>query len=201
MYQMLLEIGKKLNGLDEKVDEINKWVIKKKKKINVIEWLNKNVHPTMLFENVIDKIVIVKEDIHHLFQHAFADTLNQIFSRTIYNISENNEYPIFAFVQKSNSFYIYENDEIQWSELHKNILIKFLNRVHIKIYRVYVEWKKENRNLIDEDEKLSLLCDKTTCKLMNVDFSQDDILGKIRSNMYSRMKTDMKTIIEYDFDF
>ena len=32
----LNEISKKLNGLDEKVDEINKWVIKKKKKINPV---------------------------------------------------------------------------------------------------------------------------------------------------------------------
>lgn len=33
MYEMLLEIGKKLNGLDEKVDELNKWVIKKRRKL------------------------------------------------------------------------------------------------------------------------------------------------------------------------
>ena len=44
LYKILLELGSKFNKLEEKVDEINKWVIKKKKKINVIEWLNTNVH-------------------------------------------------------------------------------------------------------------------------------------------------------------
>jgi hypothetical protein len=200
MYQMILELGKKLNGLDEKVDELNKWVIKKKKNINVVEWLNNNIKPNIHFDLLSEKIIINKDDIQYLFQNSFADTLNNIFSRNIYNISET-EYPIFAFVQKSSTFYIYENETIGWIEVPKETLVKFLNRVHIKLYRVYLEWKKENRNKIDADEKLSLLCDKTTCKMMDVDFRQESILSKIRSNMYSRMKTDMKALVEYDFEF
>jgi hypothetical protein len=50
---MILEIGKKLNGLDEKVDELNKWVIKKKKKINVFEWLNNHITPETNFDSLI----------------------------------------------------------------------------------------------------------------------------------------------------
>lgn len=200
MYEMILEIGKKLNGLDEKVDELNKWVIKKKKKINVVEWLNNHITPEINFDSLIEKIIIDKDDVHYLFQNTFADTINHIFSRNIYNVSES-EYPIFAFVQKSNVFYIYENEEAGWMELNREKLVKFLNRVHTKLYRLYLEWKKENRTQIEDDEKLSLLCDKTTCKMMDVDFRQESILGKIRSNMYGRMKTDMKALVEYDFEF
>jgi hypothetical protein len=200
MYQMILEIGKKLNGLDEKVDELNKWVIRKKKKINVVEWLNNHIKPDINFDNLIEKIIIEKDDILHLFQNTFADTLNHIFSRNIYNVSES-EFPVFAFVQKSNVFYIYENEEAGWLEINREKLVRFLNRVHTKLYRHYIEWKKENRLEIDNDEKLSLLCDKTTCKMMDVDFRQEAILGKIRANMYGRMKTDMKALVEYDFEF
>lgn len=173
---------------------------KKKKKINVIEWLNSHIIPELNFENLIDKIIIDKTDVQYLFQNTFADTLNNIFSRTIYNVSES-EFPIFAFVQKTNVFYIYENKESGWIELNKEILMKFLNRVHTKLYRHYIEWKKENKLQIENDEKVSLLCDKTTCKLMDVDFRQDQILGKIKGNMYGRMKTDMKALVEYEFDF
>jgi hypothetical protein len=200
MYQMILEIGKKLNGLDEKMDELNKWVVKKKKKINVVEWLNNHMKPAIYFDILIEKIIMNKDDIQYLFQNTFADTMNHIFSRSIYNISES-EYPIFAFIQKSNTFYIYENEEVGWIELNREKLVKFLNRVHTKLYRIYLEWKKENRDKIEEDEKLSLLCDKTTCKMMDVDFRQEHILGKIRSNMYGRMKTEMTALVEYDFEF
>jgi hypothetical protein len=38
---MLLELGKKYNTLEEKVDEINKFVVKKKKKIGSKMVINK----------------------------------------------------------------------------------------------------------------------------------------------------------------
>jgi hypothetical protein len=43
LYQMVLLLNEKYNRLEEKVEEMNKWIVKKKKKINVIEWLNNNI--------------------------------------------------------------------------------------------------------------------------------------------------------------
>ena len=71
----------------------------------------------------------------------------------------------------------------------------------MKICRIFSQYKKNNRDKICHDESFSLLCDKTSVKIMNVDFRQDSILGKIRANMFSRMKTDMKAILEYEFEF
>jgi hypothetical protein len=135
-----------------------------------------------------------------LFDNSFADTLNNIFSRNIYKFSENN-YPIFAFVQKLNIFYIYENQDVGWIELSIEKLIKFLNRVHMKLFNNFREYKKENSDKINSDENFSLLCSKITIKMMDVDFRQESILGKIKSIMYSKMKTDMKVLVEYEFEF
>lgn len=200
MYQILLELGNKFNRLEEKVDELNKWVIKKKKKINVIEWLNTNIKPEIKFENLIEKIIITDDDVKYLFDNSFFDTLNNIFSRNIYNITEN-EYPIFAFIQKPNVFYIYDDEQLGWTELNKDKFIRFLNRVHMKLLRVYGEHKKENKDKIRDDESFSVLCDKTTVKMMNIDFRQDIVLSKVRSNMYLKMKSDMKALVEYEFEF
>jgi hypothetical protein len=200
MYNILLELGLKFNRLEEKVDELNKWVVKKKKKINVIEWLNANITPNTKFECLIEKIIITEDHVKYLFENSFADTLNQIFSRNIYTLSEN-EYPIFAFVQKTNMFYIYDDEHIGWIELNREKFIKFLNSVHMKLLRVYREYKKENAERIRDDESFSLLCDKTSLKIMSVDFRQESILGKIKTNMYSKMKTDMKGLVEYEFEF
>lgn len=200
MYNILLELCMKFNKLEENVDELKKWVVKKKKKVNVIEWLNTNITPNIHFNNLIEHIIITIDDVIYLFEHSFMDTLNQIFSKNIYNLS-NNEYPIFAFVQKSNIFYIYEDNEIKWIELSREILIKFLNRVHMKLLRTYTEYKKHNYEKIRDDESFSLLCDKTSLKIMSIDFRQENILGKIKTNMYTKMKTDMKILVEYEFDF
>ena len=201
MYQMLIELSQKYNRLDEKVDELNKWVIKKKKKINVLEWLNANIIPELVFGNTVEKVIILDEDVEFMLNNTFNDTLNVIFSRSIYIINEQNN-PIFAFSQKSNIFYVYDKteDACVWMELSKEKLIRFLCTVHMKISKAFYEWKKKNKEMLSED-RMATLCDKATVKLMSQEFKQESTLSKIRSIMYGKMKTDMKALVEYEFEF
>lgn len=202
LYKMLLELANKVNKIENKLDEVNKWVVKKKKTINVVDYLNANIKPNIVFDNITEQIKVTHDDIDYLFEHSFLDTLNYIFSRNIYNLSENpEEYPIFAFIQKSNIFYIYENEENKWMELSREKLIRFLDRVYMKIHRVYMDYKKLHAEKINQDERFSLLCDKTSVKMSSADFRQDLILNKIKNAMYTRMKTDMKGFVEYEFEF
>lgn len=201
MYKMILELSKKINILDEKVEEVNKWVVKKKKKINVIVWLNLNVKPEITFENLYNKINITEEDINYLFENSVINTLQNIFSKTIYSSPSEQVEPIFAFIQKSNIFYIYENEDVGWTELKKEVLNKFLEKVYAKFVKYFINWKKNNSEKIKSDEKLENLCDKTSVKVYSLDLKNDSTFSKIRSNMYSSLKTDMKALIEYEFEF
>lgn len=200
LYLMLLELGNKYNKLEEKVDEMNKWVVKKKKKINIIEWLNNNINPEIKLETLNEKIIVDDTIVDYLFQNTFIDTVNNLFSNYIYNIPESKR-PIFAFIQKINTIYIYQNDDLKWIELSKENLIKFLDKVHMKIQKKFYNWKKNRIDQIREDDILSIKCDKTTIKIMDVCFNQEIPLSKIRSIMYSNLKTDMKSIIEFEIEF
>jgi len=211
MFKMLLELGQKYSKLEEKVDEINKWVVKKKKKINVLEWLNVNMIPELIFENLVDKIPIIESDFEFLLQNSFLDTINEIFARTIYNISETAN-PIFAFAQKANIFYIYDtisiiktNDnntsEPVWLELSKEKMIRFLNKMQMKISKSFYEWRKINAEKIRNNDTLSTSCDTAVLKILSTDFKHDATLSKMKLTMYNKMKTDMKALIEYEFEF
>ena len=137
-----------------------------------------------------------------LIDNQFNDTLNEVFARTIYNFNEI-ENPLFAFVQKANVFYIYDTIDGKnvWVELSRERLIKFLNKVHIKIMKTFYDWKKNKENEIKSNDSFAIMCDKTIIKLMSVEFKQESILSKIRSMMFNKMKTDMKALIEYEFEF
>ena len=205
MYEMLIELTQKYNRLDEKVIELNKWVIKKKKKINVLEWLNMNITPELVFKNLSEKIVILDEDIEFMFNNTFNDTLNVIFSRNIYIVDELKN-PIFAFSQKPNIFYIYDKiDEKEtkcvWIELSRENLIRFLLIVQMKISKTFFEWKNKNKEHLRNNDTMETLCDKATVKLMGQEFKQESTLSKVRSLMYNKMKTDMKALVEYEFEF
>jgi alanyl-tRNA synthetase len=147
----------------------------------------------------LDKIIINEDDVKNILQNSFYDVLNDVFARTIYNFNEI-ENPIFAFVQKPNVFYIYDTDGI-WIELTKERLIKFLNKIHMKIFKEFTDWKKIKANEIKNDSSLSSMCDKTLVKIMSVEFKQESILSKVRSMMFAKMKTDMKALVEFEFEF
>ena len=203
MYQLLLELGQKYNRLEEKVDEINKWVVKKKKKIDVIEWLNANIHPQIFFENLTDKIIITEQHIESLFHNSFNETLNEILANAIYVQENENINPIFAFIQKSNTIYICEkeNNNVLWTKLSSDKLTKFLQKIQMKISKVFYDWKKTHDKEIREDEKLSTTCNNATIKLMAQDFKTESVLVKIKSMIYNNIKTDIKAFLEYEFEF
>jgi hypothetical protein len=206
MFQMLLELGQKYNKLEEKVDEINKWVVKKKKKINVVEWLNANMVPNLVFEKLHEKITIIDSDIEFLLENTFLDTINEVFTRTLYNMEGESEIkiPMFAFVQKANIFYIFDNkdgDNGVWIELTRDKLMRFLMRIQMKISKAFCEWKKKRADKNRDDDHFAVLCDKTTVKIMGTEFNQDATFGKMKAIMYNKMKADMKALIEYEFEF
>ena len=217
MYQIILDLALKCNKMEEELQEMKKWVDKKKKKINVLDWLNSNVSVGMTFDTLLDHIDVIDKDVDFLIRNTFYDTLNRIFERTLFKEREiniqtqtkhdgkGNGYPLFAFTHKQNALYAFvdtgdtENANVcsgkKWVELQRDTLVCFLNGLHMKIVRKLMEWKKKN-------------ADKQTCgynedvynemviKLMDVDFKSDCVFGKIRSIIYQKIKinvNDLKT--------
>jgi 23S rRNA pseudoU1915 N3-methylase RlmH len=206
MYQMMLELALKYNKLEEKVELMSKWVDKKKKKINVLDWLNTSsgLKPELIFDNLADSISILESDINLLFNGNFYDMLNEIFVRNIYDKNES-EVSLFAFIQKTNTIYVYSKQntvsETSWIELSRENLIYFLNKVHYKIVKVLIEWNKKNRENPNFSEKMEEMYNKSNIKLMGIDFKHEPVLSKIKFSIYNKMKRDMKALIEYEFEF
>ena len=198
MYKMILELGQKLNRMEEKMDKVNKWVVKKKKKINVLEWLNNTVKPEYTFERVIDNVIIANSDIEYLFNNNIYDTLNEVFSRTIYF----DTIPIFASIQKSNLLYIFDtiDGQLIWTEMTRDKLIRFLNQVQMKLSKALFEWKKQHKAELNSSDTYATMFDKSVSKLMGADFKQDNTLSRIRNMIYNKMKIDVKTMVEYEFE-
>lgn len=210
LYKAILILTKKYSKLEEKVEEINKFVVKKKKRINIIEWLNTNITPDIVFEQLIDKIIVTEQDIEYLFKNTVYDTFNQIFHKTLYLLKNSEKTtPLFGFIQKSNILYIYDKTinsqeqepTIKWHELSRDKLIAFLYNVHNKISRKLYNWKQKMSNEIKRNDNMAIQYDKTILKLMSTDFKHETTFLKMRAAIYQNMKTDMKGLIEYEFEF
>jgi len=178
--------------------EQKKWIDSKKKKINIIEWLNNNEcykDCKNEFNDLLENINILMLDIDNLLKNSFMDVLNIILTRNIY---ENIELPIIALSEKINILYIYDK-KYKWSIMSNDKLIYFLNKIHSKIVKMLREWKSKNEEKLNTNDGLMELYNKGIVKLMNVDFKNNLILNKIKSNIYNNIKKNMGNLIEYEY--
>lgn len=202
MYNMLVELTIKYNKLEQKVERMNRFVEKKIKKINIIEWLNSNKNPEYKFDKLINKIELNQDDINIIFDNNSLDIINILLSRELFDNEIKNDAPIYATIQKNNYIYIYQNQNQKgiWCELSREILVSFMNKFQNKIIKVLSDWKKNNQNNMLNSDKLCEQYNKSLMKIMAIDFKNEQFCNKIKSLFYNKLKVDMKAFIEYEFD-
>ena len=212
MYQIILDLAFKCNRLENKVSELNKFMTKKIKKIDVLEFLNNDLQkPNIIFDNITDLIKVNQFDVEYLFHNSFLETVNYILSRNIYKNDDLNTntdlLPISCFIQKPNNIYIYDKTNSQtqennhsWQIISREKLIRFLNIIQFKISKAFSDWRKTNGQILVDNDSASILYDKTFSKLMAPEFKKDVTYNKYYNNIYNKMKKDVNMYI-VDIDF
>ena len=123
MYKIILDLSIKCNHLEEKVEQMQKWTInQKRKKINILDWLNENQNPSQSLETWIPTIQIQEKETELILHHSFMYVLGEIGDRILQ--TEDSVLPLFAFTQKPNTLYVFQ--ENQWLECSKEQLIQLL---------------------------------------------------------------------------
>jgi len=204
------ELVLKNSKLEEDIKDLKKYIVKEKKKFNVIEWLSSNIIAKYSFDEIIDKIIIEQKHLDYMRFNKLLDTIYLIFDNhikfeeetDIHSIEETNtkhkKIPIVCISEKKNVFYIYTNAN-NWVELTQSDLIILLNKIHKKILIKLCEWKRENNEKIRTDDKYSELYNKLMIKLMDIDFKKECVLTNVRTVLYNKLKIDVKNILEYEF--
>jgi hypothetical protein len=204
LVQIVQELTLKLIKMEEKMDQIQKWVDRKKRKLNVILWLNTNNIPTIGFLEWINTYLIVKQShFEDLMENSLFHTIQQVFED---NLNEGNDiiYPIRCFSQKAGVFYICEkkeDDTPEWKQLELKDMILILKTIQNRMIKEISKWKMANQSKFDDNDKIAELFNKAIIKLMNISFTQDATFSRIKNGLYNYLKIDLKSMIEYDFEF
>lgn len=217
MYKIILDLALKCNHLEEKLEQMQKWVVKQKKKINIFEWLQEQEEPTQTWSQFISKIIILNEETELILHNPFINVLNEICDRIFQDLNQDlnqnlttsqdknkNSIPFVAFTEKQNTFYIYEKDEsenLKWRECSKKDLINLLNNIHFKMVKSFIDLKKKNEREINESDNICELFNKSNIKIMEINFKNDQIFNKAKSLIYNKIKIELKKVIEYEFEF
>ena len=71
----------------------------------------------------------------------------------------------------------------------------------MNITKIYINWKKENKKFIDENEELAKKSDNAIFKIMNHNYNEYILINKIYNTIYNNFKHDLKSLVEYEFTF
>lgn len=202
LVKIVHELTFKYVKMQEQLEQLEQWVDKKKKKLNIISWLNSNKTPTVGFLEWINTCLVVNQThFKSLMENPLFKTIQQVFE---YNLIETSDfiYPIACFSQKANTFYICEkkaDNSPEWKQLVLSDMVILLKTLQHRMTRELSKWKTENQCNFNDNDKLSDTFNKAVIKLMNLSFTQDVSMSRIRNSLYTYLKTDLKTFIECEF--
>lgn len=200
LVKVVQELTIKCNKLEEKLELAMKFVERKKEKINIVEWLNKNINATIGYN----------EWIEHGFQTNFEYLMDNNLHETIQFILETNlnakdntfTNPIICISEKHSTFYIaskLETGESLWRKAEFDDLALIFKKIYSSLLKELTQWKKENEDKFDQNIKLNEKFQNSVKKLMTMSFSNDINFGKMRNILSKLIKMDLKTIVEYEF--
>ena len=205
LVQIVQELSIKYVKLEEKMTEMQQYIDRKKKKVDVISWLNARVTPTTGFLEWVNMVVSV-EPSHFLYllrpETTIFDCLHEVFT---YNLSKTDFIcPLACFAQKNGIFYICEPEQelnanasvaYAWKELQQSDFVLLLKQVQRKLLAELSEWRKTNQKLVYENDKIADQFNKAVIKLMNITFTQDANMSRIKNGLYHYLKMDLDCLV------
>ena len=203
LVKIVQELTLKMIKMEEQMEEMKFWVDKKKRKVNVVVWLNTNVVPTIGFLEWITISVVEPEHFKNLMENSLFHTIQQVFEQNLTDKADY-VYPIRAFSEKAGVFYICEKNvdgTPEWKQLVLVDMVMILKTIQNHMIKELMKWKSNNQSKFDDNSVISQIFNKAVIKLMNMSFTQDATLSRIKNALYNYLKTDLKNMIEYDFEF
>lgn len=202
LVKIVQELAFKYVKLEDKMEQMQQWVNQKKQKIKVVDWLNDHVNATIGFKEWLTTISVAP----HIALSLIDYNAFQIFQNVLeYNLSKGTEFvnPIMCFSHKTNVFYICENTpdgKSVWTQMEIEELLQILKKVQSKLLSELSKWKLDNKTQMETDDKLAEQFNKALIKLLNITIVAHDVnVSRIRNNLYTHLKTDIRNLIEYEF--
>lgn len=201
VYKLLIDLHNKYDKLEADYNELKKYVVIIKNKINIIDYLNQNISCIEFdYIDFINSIVIGFEELDILFKKDYVDGIFQMIINTIERLRLNDtNIPIKAFNHKDGILYIYLKSTRQWNiidEQNINYLIKNFDK---KILTLFLDWKVKNENSMDE-EQFSQIYILNMKKVVGGNYDGKNKKILIKNKLYKYLRVNLKNVVSYEFD-
>lgn len=227
LYLLLVDLSNKYDKLQQDYNELKKFVAIKKKKIDIIEYLNSNyiddynIDFNKYIEIISEKIMntgyyqnVTKSGeqrdfsncyLNYIFDLNFINGIVKIFTELIFNEREKKNIPIKAFQQKDEIYILITDD----SEDKKWIIIDYNNfkdsvvSIHKKIINLFTIWQKSVEYKI-KDEQFNVTYIGNMKKMLGQSKvgcgSHGDIYLTIKHKLHKNICENFKSLISFEIE-
>ena len=202
MYELLLEMTFKYSKLERKYNELHKSIESKRKKLNIIEWLNHNYTNAIKFSDWCDNLKLERKHLEFIFETNYMPGIINIFEEFL-PISKESELFVKSFDQKVNTLFIFVDEEKKWKVMNDEEFGKMVSVISKQIMSEFVKWQDENSNIhkTKRDDNFDIEYAKNIQKVIGAKYTKQQLYTKIRHSLYIYLKMNLKNIIEYEFSF
>ena len=159
--QTLEELVKSNNKLKAEVAELKKQSKVQKKKIPLLELLEKNYKPTKNYYELLD-IIITSDNLENIFQSNIVSALPEIIQN---RCSIEDICPLQAFDSRENILYVYSDSK--WEEITKNNFDQIIFKIIKSAMIEFKNWENLHKNELHTDN-FSQIYFKNISKIMVV---------------------------------
>ena len=196
LFLMVVNLTNKYSKLEQQVNKLNNNSINKTIKVNFLDWLNRFKKPDIDSKSFNNNIIIYSKYIDLLFNNSVYDTI-QIILNDHFNLSNVKIIPIYAFNEKKNIIYGY-NEKQTWEILSDNELTRLFGSILILLSKELDSWYK-NIDLLTVDKKQDIY-NKNKIKIVSPNLQKTSILSRFKTILYNIIKVEMKERIYYEVD-
>lgn len=189
IYKALIQVIKKQNKMEKDVNELKRQIIIK---INIIDWINKNLKPTTSINHFITKISTkIEPNIELLLEENIDDFLKSFLINKInLYLKENKntiELPIFTY---KNKIYIYNTKTQKWKE-ETDLCQKIYELWSYELINSLNNWKQIN--LKNDNDNIERKFNITLLHLIDENKNKTHI-KIIRDTILEYIKTEITTV-------
>lgn len=204
LYKLIQELAYRNEKLEKEVATLKQT---QKRKLNILDWLNSNEtsRQNITFIEWVNREVLprIPETLASVYENNLSTGLIDLFERALNSITDLNELPIRAYENKTNVFYVLKkiNSANEWVTISNTDLTNILSQIG---YQFIVQFKKTwfipNQERVERDEHYKDLYVNYYQKILggNEKITEETRNQKVRQYLYSKLKQNIKTIIEYD---
>lgn len=184
MFHYILHLTNKYEKLEEKVNKIHKITTSLRRK-NIDEYLSTLKPPKINYFEWFKKIEITYQHLDYLFENDLKSCIKYILEGVM---KERDEIPLYAFSQKPNTLYLYDNTV--WRAMTTDEMNKFVSIISHRISKKYTAWVSENKDLEGYEEKQMIYL----CKANGLNCSFENRVLDIKKWIFSKVHISLKQV-------